>query len=70
MDTNANKKWFKDGLRHRDGGYPACIYGNGDKYWYVDGLLHREDGPAIELDNGYKEWRLNGVLQKATKGDE
>lgn len=33
---------------------------NGTKYHYVNGQLHREDGPAIELPNGYKFWFLYG----------
>ena len=26
------------------------------KRWYKDGKLHREDGPAVELTDGYKGW--------------
>ena len=34
----------------------------GNKYWKSpNGLFHREDGPAIEIANGYKEWFLNGI---------
>jgi hypothetical protein len=28
------------------------------------GELHREDGPAIMLSNGHKEWWFNGVLHR------
>jgi hypothetical protein len=42
-----------------------------DMYYYRDGTtsnlylgniktLHREDGPAVEYDDGHKEWWLNG----------
>ena len=35
--------------------YGECIE------WLNDsGQLHREDGPAIENQNGYKEWYVNG----------
>jgi len=27
-------------------------------------ILHRRDGPSIEYDNGYKEWRVNGKLHR------
>lgn len=29
-----------------------------------EGKLHREDGPAVELPSGYKEWFLNGKLHR------
>ena len=33
----------------------------GNKFWMLpNGELHREDGPAIELTNGGKEWWVNG----------
>ena len=32
----------------------------GDKRWYKDDLYHREDGPAIEVCEGYKSWYING----------
>ena len=28
--------------------------------WYKDDKIHREDGPAIEYNNGCKEWWFNG----------
>ena len=34
---------------------------NGDKEWRLPGGdLHREDGPAVEWNNGRKEWWING----------
>jgi hypothetical protein len=29
-----------------------------------EGKLHREDGPAVELPGGYKEWYLNNKLHR------
>ena len=40
--------------------YNVRVYENGDKQWFLNDKLHREDGPAIELANGYKAWYLNG----------
>lgn len=31
----------------------------------IDGKYHREDGPAIEREDGTKEWWLNGKLHRA-----
>ena len=39
--------------------YKVCVDDNKTK-WYLNGKLHREDGPAVELTNGSKEWYLNG----------
>jgi len=37
------------------------VFENGDiEYQNSDGELNREDGPAIEHQNGDKEWFLNG----------
>ena len=40
------------------------IYESGNKCWYLNGKLHRENGPAIELTNGYKEWWINDKLHR------
>jgi len=32
---------------------------SGTKEWHLNGVLHREDGPAIEWNDGEKEWWLN-----------
>ena len=29
--------------------------------WWVQGRLHREDGPAIEYEDGSREWYLGGM---------
>jgi len=43
------------------------ICSNGKKKWYSKGKLHREDGPAIELPDGTKQWYLNGVKYDANE---
>jgi hypothetical protein len=35
---------------------------SGNQFYYLNGKLHREDGPAMDLNNGYKFWNLNGKL--------
>jgi hypothetical protein len=36
-----------------------------DKEWRnEDGDLHRLDGPAIEWEDGTKQWRVNGKLHR------
>jgi hypothetical protein len=30
------------------------------KYWSLNDKFHREDGPAIEWNDGEKEWWFNG----------
>lgn len=34
------------------------------KVYYIEktDLYHREDGPAVEWENGDKEWYINGIL--------
>jgi hypothetical protein len=32
--------------------------------WYKDGLRHRTDGPAVEMTDGIKEWRVNDKLHR------
>jgi hypothetical protein len=37
----------------------------GYKEWRLpNGLLHREDGPALEWNNGRKEWHINGLRHR------
>ena len=59
VDYIGNKRWFKDGLNHREDG-PAIEWVDGGKSWYLNDLYHRIDGPAIEWSNGYKEWYIHG----------
>ena len=44
--------------------YTVKVYENDDKEWCLNGQLHREDGPAVELSDGYKAWFLNGQLHR------
>ena len=40
-------------------------YENGGKEWFLNGDdLHREDGPAVELPDGYKAWYINNRLHR------
>jgi hypothetical protein len=43
---------------------------DGSKLWYQDGKLHKEDGPAIELANGDKEWYFEGEKIKISSQEE
>jgi len=63
---NGNKKWYMNGLLHREDG-PAIERVNGRKLWCKNGLLHRENGPAIEYENGDKRWYLRGLEIKYNK---
>jgi len=37
----------------------------GNREWRLsNGLFHRRDGPAIENDNGFKEWLINGKTHR------
>lgn len=61
-DDEVIKKWYKDGLLHREGG-PAVQYGASRALWYKEGKIHRENGPAILeiLPNGtlQQEWLIH-----------
>ena len=50
-DSARTKRWYKD------------ISPNEFRSGYT--VLHREDGPAVEWDNGGKEWFLNGKRHRA-----
>ena len=39
--------------------YTVKVYNDKIK-WYLKGKLHREDGPAVEYNDGYKEWFIDG----------
>jgi hypothetical protein len=61
VDKFGTKRWFIDGMLHREDG-PAVEWANGDKFWYFNGRLHREDGPAVEYSNLAIQWWLNGKI--------
>ena len=46
--------------------YVVCkVNKRGDKRYYnAEDQLHREDGPAVEWNNGSKEWWLNDKLHR------
>ena len=54
-DTDGNKKWYLNGVLHREDG-PAVEHIDGQYGWYINGKLHREDGPAVYTAHGEKYW--------------
>jgi hypothetical protein len=42
--VNGTEKWYREGLRHRDGG-PAAIYPDGRRIWFTEGQKVREEPP-------------------------
>jgi hypothetical protein len=42
----------------RDGRYEDPL---GNIIWLQHGKLHRDDGPAVEDQDGSKEWWINGI---------
>ena len=40
--------------------YTVRVYKDRTKWFNKNGQLHRGDGPAIEYNNGYKEWYQDG----------
>ena len=41
--------------------YTVKVYDDRTDWYNEKGQLHREDGPAVELIDGTKEWYLNDV---------
>jgi len=35
---------------------------NSRRWYNKDRQLHRKDGPAVEDDDGYKAWYINGTM--------
>jgi hypothetical protein len=63
------KRWYKNGLLHREDG-PAIERSNGTKFWYIKDNLYREDGPAVE-SNKISEWfqyGANGIVEHWVNG--
>lgn len=62
--NDGTKKWYKEGLLHREGDKPAIecgIY----KIWYKEGKIHRKgDMPAVEYKSGWKMWYKEGKLRE------
>lgn len=63
IDPEGNKRWYKDGLLHKEDG-PACEYADGSKSWWKNGSLHNEKGPAFLRFNGDEEWYKNGYRHR------
>src|ERR1700722_12534304 len=56
---DGTKRWYKDGLLHREDG-PAYEGVDGTRHWYRRGKLHNEDGPAIINPDGSRQFWLDG----------
>ena len=59
VDANGTKRWYKNGLLHRDDG-PAVIWSDGRQEWWKDGNWHRDDGPAVICTSGTHYWYKDG----------
>ena len=65
FDEDGNERWYRNGLRHRDGDKPAATWSNGDQSWYRNGRHHRDgDKPAIVYADGTQEWWVDGRLHR------
>ena len=62
-DTHRIKRWFKDGVMHRDDG-PTIIYPDGKQVWYKYNRRHRDDGPAVIYPNGDQFWYKEGEIHR------
>ncbi len=61
MDEFGNKRWHKNGQRHRENDLPAVIWADGAQFWYKNGEFHRDNGlPALIYANGKEEFYING----------
>jgi len=69
IDKYGDKRWYKDGLLHREDG-PAIEWANGDKEWYIEDKRHRVDGPAVECINGDKWWYYQGQIIECSSQQE
>lgn len=58
----------RSSVEHRVGG-PALIRANGDRIYYQLGKLHRDpdDGPAVILHTGVKQWFVNGGASASSR---
>lgn len=59
------KRWFKNGLKHRDNGPAIASDDDQEVHWYREGLKHRDDGPAITLSDGTSRWYVNGEVAES-----
>jgi hypothetical protein len=66
-DERGTKRWYKDGIIHRDNDLPAKEYQSGTRLWFQHGKPHRDgDRPAKEsyLNGGYSVWYRHGKLHR------
>ncbi len=61
MTEHAKAEWYNNEHNLPDGSY---IDKKGSVGYIKNGKLHRDDGPAVELFDGGKEWYKNGRLHK------
>src|ERR1039458_9170396 len=58
----------QSGVMTQEVGMKTLVLGPERKEWHTDGkpwgLLHREDGPAVEYEDGGKEWWQYGKLHR------
>jgi len=60
IHINGCKRWYKNGLMHRDNDLPAEV-DSSLMVWYNENKIHRENGkPACIYSNGRAEWWTNG----------
>ena len=57
---DGTKKWYRNGVPHRNHDLPAVEEGDGTKKWFKDGKLHRDGNPAVVKKDGTKRWCQNG----------
>jgi hypothetical protein len=64
---SGEKRWYKNGLLHREGDLPARIVPEKDsKEWYYEGKYHREGGPATinRYGDGIETWSKHGKYHR------
>jgi len=65
VSPDGDEYWYKDGLLHREGDFPAITFKKKQIYvWMKEGKYHRENGPAIMRPDGSYEWYRNGKLHR------
>lgn len=64
IDQSETKRWYKNGVHHRDEDLPSVIYSNGKECWYQNGDLHRTVGPASKTPDGYMVYYIKGKLHR------
>ena len=58
--SNGSEVWWLNDMPHREDRSAIINVPMGVRYWAKYGKYHREDGPAIEYENGRKEWWFEG----------